>query len=250
MNKDRTREKVRNILLELGYLVEIIPEDNREKRADLKITKENETFIIEVKSRIENEHILTEVHKKKSLEVTHQINPLSKSNALSKVAESAESQLNATPKQDNAFLGLWFSTDAMTGSPDADQQMKATLLGTRHVFTKTETLPVYFAAPSDFYRYKNIHFTVIDKDGCGQIIINPFSNRYNDFKKSVLYIDFSKAQAILDPYEEEKSGNAFVVNGEVDRNDDQEILEFLRNRYGKEFIAMVDLKSISGFTKI
>ena len=54
----------------------------------------------------------------------------------------------------------------------------------------------------------------------------------------------------VDPIELEKAGKAFIVNSDVDRNDTEAVLRYLRNKYKSDDLVKINMKYLSLTTVI
>lgn len=252
MSKDPERDNVINILKSIGYHVKEIEESPREKRADLRVLKNGEVYIVEVKSRLENQRLVNKLKTVKPGEIIENIDSLGKSNTLSAIIEEAYEQINATPKDERNFRCIWFRVTAVLGIENAGSKMESTLLGTRDAWVngREDLIPCYFAGYGDFFRYEDIDGVIIDKGNKAKLIVNPFSPRYNVFEKSSLCILFKEKDAITNPKYEEKEGSAYIVNTKLNRRNDSEIISYLNNKYSIEVKCLINLHSISAITKV
>lgn len=244
---DQQSSYVQKALESLGFKAEIIPEDQTKRQADLRITELPYATYIEVKSRLIDEKA------KKVIETAVPGGPVvsysgeaGKQNYFSSLVQDASEQLAATAGQLD-YRVLWFLANAIPEFVAADEQMRATLLGIRHVFCKrageNKYLPCYYAGYADFYRYKDLDGAVIQNKEGAVLLVNEFSPRVKGFKESSIYQCFAgKNAARLASLEEEK-GNGFLLDGNVDRKNEKQVLEYLRVKYPEvEFLGITDSK--------
>ena len=52
--------------------------------------------------------------------------------------------------------------------------------------------------------------------------------------------------AVVDPIELEKNGDAFLVDGDIDRNDSEAILQYLREKYKSNNMTNITMNFMSG----
>ena len=244
---DPQSQYVQQILASLGFAAEIIPEDPSKRRADLKISDASYTTYIEVKSRLLDERA------KKVIDSATPGGPIvtysgeaGKQNHFSSLVQNANEQLSETAGERD-YRVLWFLATAVPEFVAADEQMQATLLGIRHVFCKrageNKYLPCYYAGYGDFYRYKDIDGAIIQNKEGAVLLVNEFSPRAVGFRESALCAFFTQKKAVRIPSQEDTKGGAFVVDGDVNRKDEKQVLEYLINKYPEvEFLGITDSK--------
>lgn len=147
---------------------------------------------------------------------------------------------------------MWFAAMSIPKFVAAGEQMKATVLGTRHVFCERADKrlmcpPCYYAGFGDFYRYREIDAVMIhDQDGAF-LVVNEFSPRIAEFRQSPLYRHFANKNATREPSREERDEEAFILDSDVDRRDEQKVLDALREKYPKvRFLRLVDMQAAGG----
>lgn len=79
----------------------------------------------------------------------------------------------------------------------------------------------------------------------GKLLLNPLSPRYVRMKNSSLIKHF-RDSSIIDPIELEKEGKAFLVDSDVDRADEQAVIQYLKEKYKSDKIAVVEMHYMSG----
>jgi len=244
---DHQAHYVQQSLASLGFAAEIIPEDQSRRQADLKIANASYTTYIEVNSYPVDEKA------KKVIDSPISGGPIvtysgeaGKQNHFSSLVQDANEQLSATAGERD-YRVLWFLATAIPEFVAADEQMRATLLGIRHVFCKrageNKYLPCYYAGYADFYRYQDIDGAIIQNKEGAVLFVNEFSPRTIGFRESALCALFTQKNAARIPSQEDRKGGAFVVDGDVNRKDEKQVLEYLRNKYPEvEFLGITDSK--------
>lgn len=246
---------VKQMLEGSGFQVDLIPESNVSRQADLRALKDGITTYIEVKTRLWDEKVnkVIESVVPGGPAATY-VGEAGKRNQFSSIVKSANEQLGRTAGTQD-YRVLWF---IVTGVPDcaaAVEQMLATILGTRQIFCKRENKslcrPCYYAGYADFERYRDIDGVVIQNREGGILVVNEFSPRVEGFGKSPLYQYFKQRNAVLEVSQEEKKGNAFSISEKIDRDEKEAILMCLRSKYPTwEFQAVTDFKTVGVFASI
>lgn len=244
---DTQADYVKTVLESLGFKSELIPEEQHHRRADIRISDTSHTTYIEVKSRLSDENANKVI--KSAIPggpVVTYSGEAGKQNHFSGLVQDASIQLTASAGPLDYRI-LWFIATAVPEFVAADEQMRATLFGIRHVFCKrageNKYLPCYYAGYSDFYRYKDIDGAIIQNNTGAVLLVNEFSPRVIGFKESALCKYFIQKNASRIPSQEEAKGNGYVVDGNVNRKDEKQVLEFLRKKYpGVEFLGLTNSK--------
>ena len=110
-------------------------------------------------------------------------------------------------------------------------------------------LPAYFADNSDFYNLRDsLDGAIVSTMNAAKLCLNPHSPRYEELRNSELRHSFE--QGVCDPIQQEREGLAFIVDGEVDRNTENEVLEFLKHKYGREKLMFIHMKHYSGTVSV
>ena len=157
---------------------------------------------------------------------------LDKHNSLSSDVEKANEQLKRFAIVGD-FRVLWFRADNGLFVQDAREQIGSTLLGIRMVFGKRcgqkTVLPCVYAGYADFFRFTEIDGALIEVDGALTLLPNEFSPRKEPFYRSPLAQVI--APAIFDVQQGERDGLFYVIDSNMNRKNENEVLEFLRKKY-------------------
>jgi hypothetical protein len=131
------------------------------------------------------------------------------------------------------FRLLWFRADNGLFVQDAREQIGATLLGIRMVFGKRNgqksVLPCVYAGYADFFRCTEIDGAIIEVEGTLTLLPNQFSPRTVAFSRSPIAQVI--APAILDIQQGDREGLFYVVDSDVNRKNEGNVLAFLRKKY-------------------
>lgn len=103
----------------------------------------------------------------------------------------------------------------------------------------------YFFYHSEFYRLRDrldgaIIGHIVDGDTLhSSLCLNPYSQHWKLLKNSAFAVHM--ADGIIDPYEKELAGLALVADTSIDRNNTENVLEYLRNKYNKPKLLNMDM---------
>jgi hypothetical protein len=160
---------------------------------------------------------------------------LDKRNPISAEIKHAQSQLSAVGGRGD-FRLLWFRADNGPFVHDALEQIAATLYGIRMVIVggpgAERPRACAYAGHADFYRFQDIDGTMVEVDQSITLLLNPFSARRRAFACSRIARLLGPSVFDVDRASQDRS--LYVVGGDAPRDNDEELLEHLRDRYPGE----------------
>ena len=104
----------------------------------------------------------------------------------------------------------------------------------------------YRCTYSDYYRYTDIDATVINHDNEGQMLLNPFSPRLEEFRSSRICEYFLSRNAVISPEQEEREGSALILRSEADLSDERTVANALEAQYAGYTVKFAEMQSIGG----
>lgn len=257
MKRDPYKSQAKLCFEESGYTVELIEEDPNSERADLLAFSETDSLIVEVKCKYDDGELFKQLQAKKARETVPYHAKIQRNNSLSSLIEKASRQIEASKYlSESAFGVLWFHPDPKLGFSDSDEQMRMTLYGGRYAFVDAPDgtqwcMPCYYTTYSDFYRYTSINAVALHVEEGVQLMPNPFSDRANDFKKSMLYEDFSNRSSVWTPELRDAEGGALCLHGTIDLKDLVAVRVALeKQNSGYKIVRFVDMQSYGGVMNI
>jgi len=116
------------------------------------------------------------------------------------------------------------------------EQFKSTLYGVVDIFDLDEfsgnLIPCYYFGFNEFFPASNtLDGAVVSTVDKATLCLNTFSPKYNRLMVSELSEKFDKG--VLDPLTQELNGEAFVVNTNIDRKDQGELIRYLNKKYNR-----------------
>jgi hypothetical protein len=227
----------------LGYQVEKITEDNEES-PDFFISDGMSAYVLELKTKFPSTE---EVEKRKRILYSGEIHNVHEDvigkNRLSGIIRKAGAQLKRY-NDENVFRIVWLLATGHLAEPRM-LQFEATLYGLAPIVSSQGTGDSYFFCNSDFYRFREIiDGAIISTESQAKLLLNPLSPRYAELKISSLPKHLGTA--VIDPVELESQGKAFLVDSDVDRDDKEAVLNFLRKKYGVEDMMNLTMTYLSG----
>lgn len=225
----------------LGAVVVKLPEKHT-KQADFLATFGGCRILVEEKERIND---LKDEDGISSQGVRLSVYPFSPENTISGKIGKASKQLRSSNENDIAFRLVWYTATG-THTVAKRDQIYATLYGIKQIvdLDNSNFGKCYFYRNSEFFRHKEVldgavvaHET--ERGFEAKLCINPLSSAARRLRLSPL------AAAIMpgidDPEVKESRGEAYIVDGNVDRKDELVMQQFLKEKYGLGQIMSMDV---------
>ena len=238
-NMTKDEEFVFNLLSGVGFQVTKLPESDKKsvQTPDFLAVLEDVSYIVELKSKSANRDKKT--NRERTLtsgEVHGEIEPLVRMNPCSRIIESAKSQLKAS-SDDSAFHIAWFMAVDYNSSSTM-HQFKAALYGSMTLVdfsTGTHGVCYYFEN-SDFYRFRdNLDGAIVSSQEELILCINTLSPRYSEFRQSPICRVLESG--LCDPEELAQQGVAYIVDGDMNRGNKEEVLAYLQNKHQQPMLT-------------
>lgn len=230
---DRDREDVKMVLERLGYQVDVVLTVNDEKRPDLLAIHGHTRMFVEVKARVQDLTLRAAMEAVPPGATESILTPLEKHNALSAEIKDTNEQLGALALHDDHRL-LWFRAHNDLFVHGACDQVVSTLLGIRVVDAERDgsrrPFRCAYAGFADLYRFREIDGAMIEEGDALTLVLNQFSDRHVAFSASRI-CRVLQSGAVVDVGQADRDGACYVVDGDVDRKDDDAVLEFLRAKH-------------------
>jgi hypothetical protein len=221
--------------------VEHIPvsKEEKQKRADLKASLDNEVLIIEAKSKEPHQgyfDLLKQVQTKGYGSCTREEIAW---NALSSVVEGASHQLIETPAPQSSPRILWVSClhDDWRFVLDTFQHR---LYGDvdLNLFRDTSGLPemvgirrCFYYNGSDFLRYQIVDAAILAGPTSAKVLVNELGNRVEQLRLTTLYMKMKEYSALCDPKLLRESGEAIAIL-DTSLRDQNAKWQYLLDKYG------------------
>jgi hypothetical protein len=126
------------------------------------------------------------------------------------------------------------------------EQFVATLYGSTNIIEmgSSHFRRCYFFGNSDFYRYADIIDGAVvahvkDQSLSVKLCVNPLSSRTSQLRASAFARRFGTA--VEDPEAREREGEAFILTGDVDRNNENALLTELQKKYSTKPLMRFEL---------
>jgi hypothetical protein len=232
------QQHVTNFLTAMGFQVSPIRQISGDRHADLIADKDGMRTVLEVKSRLDDPIFNSLAPKVESGKVQEYSAPTGKTGTFSRRVKKAASQLEGSARS-NDFRCLWFVIDPHQ-LVEVDDQIIGTLLGRRYILGGKEpdesgavvSESCYALGRADFQRCPEIDCAIIDQMEKALFIANIHSPRYSKLAKWPLRKIFP-SESVKDILVEEKAGKAYIVPLDTPISCDDDILEYVKEKYGR-----------------
>ena len=228
-----------------GAVVEAI-ETGDSEQSDFLASIDGAVLLIEEKTKIDNPDSL--VKRRKAFdagEIYSSSRRLVRDNRLSGVVRKAASQLASSASKPHDFRLVWFTGTGYEAHA-LYEQFIATLYGTTNIIEmgSSHFRRCYFFRNSDFHRYADsidgaIVAHVVQDSLSAKFCVNPLSPRALNLRTSAFLRRFGSA--VEDPDAHEREGEAFIVVGDLDRNNESALLAELQRKYSTKPLMTFDL---------
>ncbi len=225
-----------------------IPE-SESQTPDYLASDENDSYIIEVKEKGDNEDVTdarTEALSNDELfEFSQYLTPRSVTEG---VIRSGRRQINAYVNNPRAFRIVWVHCVGLSYEVTREQVIAGiygsttvTDWGSDDAFAGT----CYYMNESQFFRYRSdLDAVVITCENSEfKICLNNHSPRYAALKDSMFVSNMEGG--VCDPPEEDSKGEAFLVDGPIDRRDRGAVMEYLKGKYNTEKLMVMPMQYVS-----
>ena len=229
----------------LGYAVERIDE-GAEETPDFFIYDDSMSFVAELKTKFPSD---TEISQRRRILDSGNIHNIQeqivRKNTLSGITRHAVEQLKKYGPQDLIRIAFLLTTGHL--AEPRFHQFVATLYGSTTIVepSKSSARECFFFYNSDFYRHRNIlDGAIVSTESMHALLLNPHSPRAARLKQSTLCDRFDGG--VIDPIKIESQGKAYIVDGDVDRGDEEAVIAYLKEKYHTELLTKIDMNFLSG----
>lgn len=215
------------ILASVGISVEKIPE-SADRTPDLLAWDSDHRYLIEVKTRTDDETLTKEVREKGT---AYRTRPVGRTEAVAGIFQHAMSQIDARASDELRLVWVCVRS-GRGGEHTLAEQIRYTLYGISRVAgggRGSGAPECYFFHNSSFYRYQHLDGAFITFQNRLILCLNTYSPRIDELRKSKLAHAFSRN--ILDPLQLEREGRCLVADCAHDRRKSSEVLDYVSTKY-------------------
>lgn len=240
-SENQMKGALREFFLENGFKVDDIRAGKKE-RADFLISTDYERIILELKIKGEDEEELRDRRKiLDSGSIYSRSESSLRRNRMSGLVRKGVSQLVETPDEAD-FKVLWLHAAGRYGEI-LETRLTATLYGRRqliHTENEHDDRYCYYFDNSDFFRHRSVlNAAIVSFEDRCQLCINDLYPDADAFRRSEFRSLFG--EGYIDPVEFERMGDAYIVDGSVDRRDEMAVTRFIIEKYQCGMVQSLDL---------
>lgn len=238
-------EEVVNLILEhLGAQVRKIPHAQN-RTPDFIATIDGVRYLIELKSKGENP--AREEERNAVLnrgEIAEDHDTVGRKNVIAGVVADAATQLRQFSSESIDYRLVWLLGWGRLRKLYFNQ-FESALYGTTSIVdlgpgADQYSRPCYYFGLSDFFRHRDIlDGAIVWCDDSGRLLINDLGPHYPKIFKSPLAEAMAKGR--VDPRDKENQGDAYYVDGDIDRRNEIAVLQFLQKKYRKPRLMNIQM---------
>lgn len=233
------------VLEQWGATVARLPTSGKEE-SDLLASLDDCRVLIEEKTKFDDAAYLAQRAQRLSSGAIHGAStPLVRNNRLSGIVKKAASQLRSSSDCEHDFRVVWFTAVGVDAEAKYYQFM-ATLYGSTRILEMDNQglRQCYFFRNSDFHRCADaldgaVVAHITGESLSAKLCLNPLAARWEALRDSGFAKRFGTA--IEDPLESESAGIAFIVDTDIDRDDEGAVLRFLQQKYATKPLMKMDM---------
>ena len=229
-----------------GAEVQEIPTSTKNE-SDWLATVDGFRLLVEEKTKFESPEKITARNEVLARgEVHGSVSGLQPNNRISGIFGKAAKQLRSTGEDvEHDARVVWFTS---MGSDREEKYHQAfnTIYGCTKVFdldVSNSLRDCYFRYNSEFFRHKNLDGAYLLKANNGEGIIrlclNPFGSNWQALRDSPFASRLKNG--LVDPIAEEESGEVMIVDTDIDRRNEQGLLQYLSRKYGVEKLQFMNM---------
>jgi hypothetical protein len=229
----------------LGYTAEKI-EEGTEQTPDFLVYDDSVSILVELKTKFPSAAEIAArqlMLDRGSIHNIHEV--IIRKNTLSGITRHAAEQLKKYGAE--KLLRIVFLLTVGHLAEPRFAQFEASLYGSTTIvdFAKGVAKDCYFFYESDFFRFRHsLDAAIVSTERDRALFLNPHSPRADQCRKSSLCDRFDGV--VVDPIEREKQGNAYYVDGTLDRHNEDEVIASLKEKYHSQTLMKIDMNFLSG----
>lgn len=232
----------------LGLIVTRVP-SAKPKTPDFLIDGEQPGYVLEVKSRFDDENFLKELEFGSTVVRSR---ALGHDRWAVDQARSARKQLMGSDPTHERFWVLWYAVECLSSTEAMFNQVIGTLYGVRQVAywdeasQTTHGRECLFVVPGVFERWPDIDAAIVTVGGSITLCVNEFSDKAGRFQSSLLYQSFAQRGGPVSPSDlEANHGFLSIDDRTIDRTNEGVVRHYLSQRYDLQHLYILNIKAYS-----
>lgn len=242
MEKDRAAEVVVKMFQAWGFEASRLDETNDSRRPDVLAQYDSETYLIEVKEKLDRadrQEKMEAAFSRGNLFEEHE--PIGVRNTIAGIARDAVEQIMAYDPAESDLRLIWFWSNGRRGDVFIKQALSTFLGATLLVDIQDHSWQrdCYFFHDSVFFRWANVlDGAIIASPQSGQLIINNYSPRANELRSSRLATTMKCG--VLDPEALFATDDAVLVKADIDRRDRAAVLKWVQQKFDRPMLINME----------
>ena len=245
MHENKSEKIVKEYFRSSGFDISRINSSTPGKTPDYFVSDQEDFFLVEVKSREEDENFNSLIENPNPGEESQEIGYTNTISGI--IGKGVEQLAEYDPDNENLHL-LWCFTADLFNSNLVARQFIHTAYGLKNIegYDKNgnyfEASCFYFGY-NDFFKHRNLDALVVYSHNKTILCLNPFSESIDRFKATDLYKAFKEDNfEVIDPKKLEEKGNCLFVNSNIDRKDTDAVLKHLVKKYQLKKVTAQNFK--------
>ncbi len=131
----------------------------------------------------------------------------------------------------------------------------ATLYGSTRIFELDHSVmkQCYFFRNGDFFRFKEhldgaVAAFINGNSVTVKLCLNPYSPNWEALRDSPYARHFK--HGLIDPVADERAGEAYIADTDIDRRDEAAVLKYLETKYGLQRVMNMDMSLASAAVQV
>jgi hypothetical protein len=238
------------VLAQWGSSAEKLPTSKKEE-SDWLAVLGGFRLLIEEKTKFDNpEHTTARSEAFVTNQLYSTVASLSRNNTISGIVKKAAGQLtsSAINVAHDARI-IWITSFGFDAEAKSYQTL-STLYGSTKAFTLEDSAlrECYFFHQSDFYRFRDQIDGALVAFNYGDLVtmklcLNPYAPRWQALRDSPFASKLPNG--LIDPITEEAIGYSYVADTNIDRNNQEAVLNYLRAKYSKPTMLTMEMNMAS-----
>jgi len=238
-NDDPMRDLVQSVLKSRGLHADPIPETSINKTPDLVLLVPAGRILIEVECKEDDGQLRRLVESPARTTYSY------KTSSIESLLRHAWHQIYEFPERcEDDFNIVWLVASRPGLTAFTRPAAMSVLYGIEYMDGQFEASGEYYERECFFFGYsflfrrQKLDGVVLHDDSQITLCLNPRSNRLDDFKRTSFVQLFKREFEVIDPEEQERSGECFLADCSLPRRDYNGVVRYLKMKYG---LATVNL---------
>lgn len=219
------------------------------KTPDFFVDGEMPGYVVEVKTRFDDEHFLGELQRGSTAVRSR---ALGHDRWAADSARRARKQLMSSDSGRERFWVLWFAVECVSSTEAMFDQVIGTLYGVRQVAYWDESTQqahgreCLFAVPGVFERWPDIDCAIVTVADAISLCANEFSEKAALFRSSTLHQAFARRGGPVSPSDlEANHGFLSIADRTIDRTNEDVVQHYLSQRYNLKGVHILNIMNYS-----